>query len=155
MAAGSTPATGAITVKAEFAQHGEPGERVVRDGADRRHQPKRNRQIVMATFLGQIGGREIDGDAAGRQSEPRSDQRRAHPFARLRNRLVGQADDGESRHAWRNLHLHVDRAHLDAFERNGGDALDHLGQSPFGADFRAAQIARNARSASAQLNHNG
>jgi hypothetical protein len=38
---------------------------------------------AISPFLGQIGGREIDGDAAGRQSEPRSDQRRAHPFARL------------------------------------------------------------------------
>ena len=113
------------TVKAEFAQHGEAGQRIMRDGADRRHQPERDRQIVMAALLGQVGGREIDGDAAGRQSEPRGDQRRAHPLARFRNRLIRQADDGEGGHARRNLHLHVDRAHLDALERNGGDALDH------------------------------
>ncbi len=135
MAAGNTPATGAI-VKAEFAQHGEAGQRIMRDGADRRHQPERghqperDRQIVMAALLGQVGGREIDGDAAGRQSEPRGDQRRAHPLARFRNRLIRQADDGEGGHARRNLHLHVDRAHLDALERNGGDALDHLGLIP-------------------------
>jgi predicted ATPase with chaperone activity len=60
-----------------FAEHAEAGQRIMRDGADRRHQTKRDRQIVMAAFLGQIGRREIDGDAAGRQSEPRSDQRRA------------------------------------------------------------------------------
>ncbi len=102
------------TVKAELAEHGETGQRIMRDGANRRHQPERNRQIVVAAFLGQIGGREIDSDAAGRQSEPRSDQRRAHPFARLRNRLIGQADDGECGHARRNLHLHVDRPYLNA-----------------------------------------
>jgi hypothetical protein len=78
----------------------------------------------MAAFLGQIGGREIDGDAARRQREPGGDQRRAHPFVRLGNRFVGQADDGEGRHAGRHLDLDVDRARLDAFERNRGDALD-------------------------------
>jgi hypothetical protein len=32
------------TVKAELAEHGEAGQRIVRDGADRRHQPERDRQ---------------------------------------------------------------------------------------------------------------
>jgi len=37
-----------------------------------------------------------------------------------------------------NLHLHVDRAHLDALEGNRGDPLDHLSLIPrrFGASFR-------------------
>ncbi len=60
------------TVEAEFAQHREPGQRIVRDGADCGHQPKCDRQIVMATFLGQVGRREIDGDATRRQSQARS-----------------------------------------------------------------------------------
>ena len=42
-----------------------------------------------------------------------------------RHRLVGQADDVEGRQAGRDLHLHVDRAGLDALERHRGDALDH------------------------------
>ena len=49
-----------------------------------------------------------------------------HPFARLRNPLVGLADDRESRHARRDLHLEIDRAHLDAFKRNRRNALYHL-----------------------------
>ena len=125
-------------VETELAEHGETGQRIVRNGADRRHQSERDRQIVMAAFLGQVGGREIDGDAPRRQSEARGDQRRAHPLARFRDRLVGQAHDVEGQHAGRDLHLHVDRANLDAFERNRGDALDHVcpasgwfaGQSP-------------------------
>ncbi len=80
----------------------------------------------MAAFLRQVGGREIDGDAARRQRQAGGDQRGAHALARLAHRLVGQADDVEGRQAGRDLHLHVDRAGLDALERNRGDALDHV-----------------------------
>jgi hypothetical protein len=45
----------------------------MRDGADRSHQSKRDRQIVVTAFFRQIGRREIGGDAAGRQSEPGGD----------------------------------------------------------------------------------
>ncbi len=38
-------------VEAEFTQHGEPGKRVRRNGADRPHQTECNRQIVVAAFL--------------------------------------------------------------------------------------------------------
>ena len=79
----------------------------------------------MAAFLGHVGGREIDGDAAGGQRQAGGDQRRAHPFAGLGHRLVGQPDDGESGQAGRDLHLHVDRAGLDPLKGYGGNPLDH------------------------------
>jgi hypothetical protein len=96
----------------------------MRDGADRGHRAKRDRQVVMAALLGQIGGREVDCDPSRRQREPGGDHRRAHPLTRLGNRLVGKADDGEGRHARCNLHLDIDGSDLDAFERNRRDALD-------------------------------
>ena len=37
-------------IKAEFAQHRKSGQRVMRDGADRGHQAKRDRQVVMAAL---------------------------------------------------------------------------------------------------------
>ena len=98
----------------------------MRNGADRGHEPERDRQIVVAAFLRQVGRRQIDGDAARRQRQPRGDQRRAHPLARFGHGLVGQANDGEGRHAGRDLHLHVDGPDLDAFERDRGDPLDHV-----------------------------
>ena len=79
----------------------------------------------MAAFLRQVGGREIDGDAARRQREAGGDQRGAHALLGLGHRLVGQADDVEGRQAGRDLDLHVDGAGLDALERHRGDALDH------------------------------
>ena len=112
-------------VEPKLAQNGKAIQGVMRDGADRRHQPERDWKVVMAAFLRQIGGREIDGDAARRQRQPGCDQRRAYALARLGNGLVGQAYDVESGQAGRDLHLHVDGAGLDALERNRADALNH------------------------------
>jgi hypothetical protein len=82
-------------VEAEFAEHREACERIGRKCPDCGHQAQRDRQIVVAAFLRQIGGREIDGDAARGQRQPRGDQRRTNSFPRFRHRLVGQADDGK------------------------------------------------------------
>ena len=97
----------------------------MRDGADRGHQAECDRQVVMAAFFRQVGGREIDGDAACRQRQPRCNQRRAHPLARFRDRLVGKADDIEGDDAGRNLDLNIDGTDLDALKRHGRDTLDH------------------------------
>ncbi len=71
IAAGNTPATGAIDPSRPSSPSTvKPDKRIRRNGADRRHQPERDRQIVMAAFLRQIGGREIDGDAAGGSASP-------------------------------------------------------------------------------------
>ena len=51
--------------------------------ADRRHQAERDRQVVVAAFLRQVGGREIDGDAARRQR-----QARRRPARRARARAL-------------------------------------------------------------------
>ncbi len=112
-------------VEPELAQHGEAGKRIGGNGADRGHQPERDRQVVMATLLGQIGGREIDGDAACRQRQAGGDQRRAHALLCFRCRLVGQPDDVEGGQTGGDLHLHVDGAGLDTLESDRRDALDH------------------------------
>ena len=112
-------------VEPEFAQHRESRNGVVRDGADRRHQAERNRQVEMAAFLRQVGRRHVDGDAACGERESRREQRGAHPLACLGHRLVGQPDHVECGEPRRDLHLHVDGARLDALERHGGYALDH------------------------------
>ena len=60
-------------VEAEFAQHCKTRQRVGRKGADRRHQAQRNRQIVVAAFLRQVSGSEIDRDAARGQRQAGGD----------------------------------------------------------------------------------
>jgi hypothetical protein len=64
----------------------------------------------MRAFLGQVGGRQVDGDPLGRKREADRGQRRAHPLAAFGDRLVGQADDDERRQPGRQLDLHLDRA---------------------------------------------
>jgi hypothetical protein len=114
-------------VERKLAQDREALERIGRDRADRRHHAERDRQIVMRALLGQIGRREVHGDALRRQREAGGDQRRAHPLARFPHRLVRQADDREHHVAGRELHLHVDEARLDPLESDRRDARDHAG----------------------------
>ena len=117
-------------VQRQFPNDGKAFEAVGTDGADRRHQPQSDRQVVMAALLGQVGRGEIDGDALGRQGEAGGDQRGAHPLLGLGHRLVGQPDQIERRQAGAHLHLHVDRAGLHPLERHRRHALDHAALPP-------------------------
>jgi hypothetical protein len=90
-----------------------------------RHHPNCDGKIVVAAFLGQVGRRQIDGDALRREREPNGVQRPAHPFAAFGHRLVRQADNGESGHAGTDLDLHVHAAGFDAFKGDRGDPREH------------------------------
>ena len=61
------------SIEAEFAEHREAAQRIRRNGADRRHQAERDRQIVMTALLRQVGRREIDRDSPRRQRESGGD----------------------------------------------------------------------------------
>ena len=134
-------------VERELAEHGEAGERVGRDRPDRRHDAERDRQVVVAAFLGQVGRGEIDGDALCRQREAGGDQRRAHPLARFGDRLVGEADDHEGDVAGRDLHLHVDGPRLDALEGDRRNARDHAGTPQSGSNLTAPCFVEQAGNA--------
>jgi hypothetical protein len=43
-------------VEPQLAQNGKARDRIRRDGADRRHQAERDREIIVAAFLRQVGG---------------------------------------------------------------------------------------------------
>jgi hypothetical protein len=80
----------------------------------------------MAAFLQEIGGREIDGDSAGRQSEANGDERGAHPLAALPDGFVGEAHHREARHAAHpELHLGIHLQAIDALEGNRLDPCHH------------------------------
>jgi hypothetical protein len=118
------------SVETELAEHGEACQCVRWDRADRRHQPKRNRQVVVAAFLGKIGGCKIHRDASCRQRKPRGDQRGADPLARFRDGLVGKPHDMKRRQPRGDLHLHVDGARLDPLKGHGGNPLNHAALRP-------------------------
>ena len=81
-------------IERQLADGGETFDGVGRDGAHRHHHGQRNRQVEMAAFLGQVGGREVDRDVLVGKPEADRVQRIADPLAALGHRLVRQPDDG-------------------------------------------------------------
>jgi hypothetical protein len=87
----------------------------------------------MRAFLGKIGGRQIDRDPLRRQRQAERVQRRPDAFARFRDGLVGEADDGEVRQARGGRLLHVDGKHLDPLKSDALHPPDHRGPRNHGA----------------------
>ena len=79
----------------------------------------------MRAFLGQIGGRQIDGDALERQRQADGGQRCPHPLAAFGHRLVGKADNVElPATGIADMHLHIDFPGFDALKGDGIDVRD-------------------------------
>ncbi len=77
-------------------------------------------QVVMAAFLGQVGGGEVHRDALEGQRQADGGQRRTHPLAAFAHRLVGQPDNGHQPvAAIADMDLHIHLAGLDALECDG------------------------------------
>ena len=108
-------------VERQFADRDEVAELVARQRAERRHQGKRDRQVVVAAFLGQVGRGEIDDDPLVRQRQAAGMERRRYPVAALVHGLVRQADNAEIDLPRRDVHLDIDRHGLDALKRNRRD----------------------------------
>ena len=90
---------------------------------------QRDGQIEMRALLGQVGGREVDGDALGREGEAHRGHRGAHAFLGLGDRLVGQAHEIERGQTGGDGALHLDEAGVHALECDSVGARDHLAPS--------------------------
>ena len=101
-------------VEPELADDDIARQRLGIDHPHRAQQCERDRQVVVRAFLRQVGGRQVHRDHLRRQRQADRGDRRAHALAALADRLVGQADDDEARHAGRDLALHLDPARIDA-----------------------------------------
>ncbi len=108
-------------VEGQLAQHDMVLDALARDHAQRGEQADRDRQVVVAAFLGEIGGREVDGDAQRRQRQAERPEGGPHPLPAFADRLVGKADQGETEIAGRHQHLDIDRQDVDTLERHGPD----------------------------------
>ena len=121
---------GQRAVERHLAQGGIAEQLVLRQHLHLGKEPQRDRQIEMAAFLQDVGRRQVDRDAARRQGEAERRQRRAHPLARLGDRLVRQADDGERRQPRGDRHLGLDIDDLNPVKRHGANPRDHLPARP-------------------------
>ena len=112
-------------VEAELAEHGEFRHRVGRRHPHGDQQAERDGQVEMAALLEQIGGRQINRDALGRQGQAEGAEGGAHPLAGLGDRLIGQADHREGRQAGGDMDLNIHIARLDAVKGDRVDMGDH------------------------------
>ena len=115
---------GERAVEAEFAERDMARDVLDLHGSHRRQQSERDGQVEMAAFFLEVGRGEIDGDALRRQPEADGGERRPHPLAAFRHRLVRQADDVERGEPAAEMHLDIDLAHLDAVEGDRRDMRD-------------------------------
>jgi hypothetical protein len=106
------------TVERQFAEdHGivdGPSVQLSRGG----EQSERNGQVEGRACLADIGGREVDRDAVGRELEARVSNGGPHAIAALANGRVGQTDHGEVGEAERYVDLDMHRVGVHAEDRS-------------------------------------
>lgn len=126
---------GDAAIQPQFAKHQILAQLFGVDHPHRRQQAKRDRQIVVRPFLGQVGGRQVHRDPLRRQRKPQRGKRGVHAVAAFTNGLVGQAHHAEGGNAVRHLHMNVNRAGLQPQKCNGGDMCNHQRRFmfPFGS----------------------
>ncbi len=121
---------GDLAVERELAQGHKALHLLGRQHAHRQQEADRDRQVEVAAFLEQVGRRQVHGDPFRRQRQAEGVQRPPHSLATLGHGLVGESHQREGRQAPGDLHLDVDRQHLDAAERHRPDARNHLNPVP-------------------------
>lgn len=130
MAAGSTPAT-EVTVPSSASSPTTRYDDSMSAGiAPIAAMMPSDRQVVVASLLRQVGGREIDGDALRRQGEPGRDERGADALLGFRHGFVAEANDREEDVPAGDLNLDVDGPGLDALERDRRYSNNHEVRSP-------------------------
>jgi len=112
-------------VERQLAQHDVARDGFARHHAHGREKAEGDRQVVVAALLGEVGRREVDGDALRRQGKAEGAESSAHALAAFAHRLVCQADHDEGKLARRHQHLHVDRQHVDALESHAAHLCLH------------------------------
>ena len=111
-------------IQRQFAERSKTRQFIARQHTHRGQYGKRNGQIEMAAFLGDISGGQVHQHALGRQRKPHAQQGRAHSFPAFRDCLIWQAHYQEGRQAGGDLHLDFNRLGVDSSEGEGGDAGD-------------------------------
>ena len=112
-------------VKRQLADEYRALHRIPRHDLERGQQGNGDGQVEMRTDLRQVGGGEVDGDAAAGQGDGHRRQRRAYTLPCLRHRLVGKPDDGEGGQPGGKGALHLHDPCLHPFESDGIGAGRH------------------------------
>ena len=90
-----------------------------------REQTDRYRQIEAWTGLAHVRGGKVDRDALLGELEPRVENGRPHPLARLAHGPVGEADQRERGEPCTHVDFDGDALAGNPLEGKGGDAGEH------------------------------
>jgi hypothetical protein len=120
--AAAAPHGAQFTAQPEFTEELEAGQLDPRLQLSRGHEDaERNGQVEAPAVLGEVGGCEIDGDAACGQLEAGIDESGADALLALLHLGAGEADDAEAGQPAAQMHLDRDRRRLQRNLRPAGD----------------------------------
>jgi hypothetical protein len=112
-------------VQGQLADRAPAVQAVRRDDAHGAHDGERDRQVVVAAFLGQVGGGEVHDDALARHGQAKARKRASNPLAAFADRLVAEADNDDGALAAGQLDLDVDAARFNPLKGDRNDPRDH------------------------------
>ena len=112
-------------IEAQLADHQAVVQAVGRNLARGRQHGQRNGQVIGGAFLAQIGRRQADGQAGAGEMVARVDDGAAHPFARLADGGIGEADNRHLRQPGGDVHFDFDGGSFQANQGTAGDTGEH------------------------------
>ena len=114
-----------VALESHLADHQRADEPIARELPAGDEDPQGDGQIERRAVLADVGGREVDGDAAERKLEAGVGQSGAHPLSALLDRAVRQADGAERGETAADVHLDVHGIGVDAEDGGGTNAGEH------------------------------
>ncbi len=114
------------SVEGELAHHHEAPRRLGPDQAGGAEQADGHGQVEGGAVFFNVGGSQIDGDAARGEFVARVLDRRLDPILALLDRPLGQANGGELGQALGDVDLDLDRVGLDSEERPREHLRQHI-----------------------------
>ena len=114
-----------LAAQRKLPEHGVGVECLRRDLTARREHAERQRRVEPRSDLSQERRREVGGDPALREVEPRVEDRRADPVPRLAHSRVPEPNDRERGQAGADVDLDPHLARIDTVDRERRDACEH------------------------------
>ncbi len=121
----STPDRPQISLEADLADHERVGQPLAGKLPAGDEDAQRDGQVEGRAVLADVGGGQIDSDAAERELKAGVGQGRADPFPALLDRSVGQPNGGEGGQAAGDVDLDVHGVRVDSQQGGGTNAGEH------------------------------
>ncbi len=119
-----------VAAQRQLADHAEPREVVGVNLARRRQHAEGDRQVETRTFLADVGGGEVDGDAPHRRLKRRVQQRGHHPVAALFYGRIRKSNDDDLEIAMSGVDFNLHRIGIHPQYRRRKEPCEHAVSPP-------------------------